>query len=71
MKGPQFDFMILQKSMLKKNEIMSFTKQVPLKRLGKTEDISSAVVYLSSDINQFITGHNLVVDGGLLSYFNV
>ena len=49
-----------------KNEIMSFTKQVPLKRLGNTEDIASAVIFLSSDLNCFITGHNLIIDGGFL-----
>ena len=42
-----------------------------LNDLGKTKDISSAVIYLSSDLNQFITGHNLVIDGGLLSFLNV
>ena len=61
----------MTKSMLTKQQIKKFRKEIPLKRLGKTEDVSSAVVYLSSDINQFITGHNLVVDGGLLSYLNV
>jgi 3-oxoacyl-[acyl-carrier protein] reductase len=61
----------MTKSMLTKQQIKKFRKEIPLKRLGKTEDVSSAVVYLSSDINQFITGHNLVVDGGLLNHLNV
>ena len=64
--SPGFIETEMTKLMLKKNEIMSFTKQVPLKRLGKTEDIASAVIFLSSDLNCFITGHNLIIDGGFL-----
>ena len=64
--SPGFIETEMTKLMLKRNEIMSFTKQVPLKRLGKTEDIASAVIFLSSDLNCFITGHNLIIDGGFL-----
>ena len=38
---------------------------VPLKRLGTAEDIASAVLFLLSDQAAYITGHNLVVDGGV------
>ena len=61
----------MTKSMLKKQQIKKIRNEIPLKRLGNTKDIASAVIYLSSDINQYITGHNLVVDGGLLSCLNV
>lgn len=36
----------------------------PLKRMGKPEEIAPAVVFLLSDKASFITGHNLIVDGG-------
>ena len=42
-----------------------FEDQYPLRKLGKPEDIANAVVFLSSDEAAFITGHTLVVDGGL------
>jgi NAD(P)-dependent dehydrogenase (short-subunit alcohol dehydrogenase family) len=37
---------------------------IPLQRIGAPEDIADAVVYLCSDGAAFITGHNLVIDGG-------
>jgi dehydrogenase/reductase SDR family protein 4 len=40
--------------------------RIPLRRLGQPEDIASAIVFLASDAAQYITGHTLVVDGGLL-----
>lgn len=38
--------------------------EVPLRRLGRPEDIANAVVFLASEMAGFITGHILVVDGG-------
>ena len=37
----------------------------PLRRLGTPEDTAAAVVFLCSDAASFVTGHDLVVDGGL------
>lgn len=37
---------------------------VPLKRGGKPEEVAKAVVWLCSDEASYITGHNLVIDGG-------
>jgi NAD(P)-dependent dehydrogenase (short-subunit alcohol dehydrogenase family) len=36
----------------------------PLQRAGTAEDIAEAVIYLASDRAGYVTGHNLVVDGG-------
>lgn len=38
---------------------------IPVKRLGKPEDISNAVLFLASDESSYITGQCLKVDGGL------
>ncbi|MCY3783454.1 MAG: glucose 1-dehydrogenase [Chloroflexi bacterium] len=42
-----------------------FADQYPLRRTGKPEEIGSAVSFLCSDDASFVTGHALVVDGGL------
>jgi NAD(P)-dependent dehydrogenase (short-subunit alcohol dehydrogenase family) len=42
-----------------------FTEQYPLRRVGRPLDIANAIAFLCSDDASFITGHALVVDGGL------
>lgn len=41
------------------------TNTVPLKKIAKPEEIAYAVLFLASDESSFITGHNLIVDGGI------
>ncbi|MFK2825727.1 SDR family NAD(P)-dependent oxidoreductase [Bacillus sp. B190/17] len=43
-------------------------KRNPMKRFGMPEDIAGAALYLASEHSQFVTGHSLVVDGGLTSF---
>lgn len=38
---------------------------VPLRRLGTTEDIANAALFLASDEAAYVNGHQMVVDGGL------
>lgn len=39
----------------------------PLKRRGEPEDVAAAALFLASDEAAFVTGHALVIDGGLLA----
>jgi NAD(P)-dependent dehydrogenase (short-subunit alcohol dehydrogenase family) len=38
---------------------------VPLKRLGTVQDVAHCVMWLASDEAAYVTGHQLVVDGGV------
>ena len=43
------------------------TRRVPMRRSGSPNDIADAIVYLSSDQAGYVTGQELVVDGGYLA----
>jgi NAD(P)-dependent dehydrogenase (short-subunit alcohol dehydrogenase family) len=45
-------------------ELEGTKKKYPLKRFGKPEEVAYAAVYLLSDASQWVTGSNLVIDGG-------
>lgn len=44
--------------------VEQLTRRIPLGRLGQPADLAGAFVFLASRASDFVTGHNLVVDGG-------
>lgn len=42
-----------------------FERSTPLGRMGEPEDIADVVLFLCSDMARFVTGQNIVIDGGL------
>jgi NAD(P)-dependent dehydrogenase (short-subunit alcohol dehydrogenase family) len=44
-----------------------YKKSIPLKRIGTPQDCAGAAVFLASEAAAYITGHVLVIDGGLTS----
>jgi len=45
-----------------------YIDRTPMKRMATEEDIKGAAAYLSSDLSAYVTGQNLVVDGGWTSW---
>jgi NAD(P)-dependent dehydrogenase (short-subunit alcohol dehydrogenase family) len=44
-----------------------YTGYIPLARLGRPEEAAAAVVWLCSDAASYVTGHSMIVDGGMTS----
>lgn len=49
-------------------EAAEYLKKIPLNRFGEPEEVAAAVAYLASTDSGFITGHQLVIDGGQLTF---
>lgn len=46
------------------NKLHKIKSQIPLGRLAEPNDISPLALFLTSDLNSYITGQNIVIDGG-------
>lgn len=44
----------------------SFLAKIPLKRMGEPDDIAKVALFLASDMSSYMTGSQIVVDGGVL-----
>ncbi|PKB66325.1 MAG: cyclopentanol dehydrogenase [SAR202 cluster bacterium Io17-Chloro-G3] len=47
-----------------KNRLADMVRRIPMGRYGKPEEVAYAVLYLASNESSFVTGSELVVDGG-------
>ena len=44
-----------------------FLARIPMKRVGKPEELVGAVLFLASDMSTYVTGVTVPVDGGFLA----
>lgn len=54
----------LDNSSVSEEQLLDDIKKYPLKRYGKPEEVAFSVIYLLSDVSAWVTGTNLLIDGG-------
>ena len=60
---------MIESKMVKKvsrTVVRDVTNSIPLKRLGKCDEVANTIVYLSSSASSYIVGQTIVIDGGLV-----
>ena len=63
---PMLESMILDSPDPEKTR-QTLVRQVPLRRIGKPDDVANMIVYLASDESTFVTGTEMVIDGGVIA----
>lgn len=49
---------------LSKEDLLKYSDEIPLKRFGKPEEVAWAAIYLLSDASKWVTGTEIIIDGG-------
>lgn len=60
---------MIESKMVKKvsrTVVREITQSIPLKRLGKCEEVANTIIYLSSSASSYIVGQTIVIDGGMV-----
>ncbi|KAL3445391.1 short chain dehydrogenase/ reductase [Aspergillus insuetus] len=60
---------LLEKSLKAGTYSPTMVKAIPMDRFGRPEEIAEGVLFLASEKASFITGQELIIDGGSLSYY--
>jgi glucose 1-dehydrogenase len=50
------------------NQMQKLLSEIPLRRMGKPEEVASLAVYLASDAASYVTGSTFVIDGGMMRH---
>lgn len=53
-------------SAAKSEDISAFLSRIPMHRMGEPDDIGKVALFLASDLSSYMTGSQIVVDGGVL-----
>lgn len=56
---------LIHRGTISDEQLQEDVKRYPLKRYGEPIDIAHGIIYLLSDASSWVTGHSLVIDGGV------
>lgn len=56
---------LIQRGTLTDEQLKADMETYPLKRYGEPNDIAHGIIYLLSDASSWVTGHTLIIDGGI------
>ena len=56
----------LRARIIRRSNLAAIAATIPVRRLGQPEDIARVAAFLCSDENTYVTGQEIVADGGLL-----
>jgi 3-oxoacyl-[acyl-carrier protein] reductase len=65
--SPGFTLTDLTKQILGEQGIEDLTKQIPMRRMAEVDEISRVVLFMCSKLNTYISGQNIIVDGGFVN----
>ena len=64
---PGFTLTELTKKILTAEEMDEIEKQIPARRMAHPKEIAKVVIFLCSNMNTYISGQDIVVDGGFIN----
>ena len=56
---------LIHRGTISDEQLQEDVKRYPLKRYGQPNDVAYGIIYLLSDASSWVTGHSLVIDGGV------
>ena len=65
--GPGFTRTELTEQTNSPEEIEKITAMIPIQRMAEPSEIANLALFLSSDLNSYLTGQNIIIDGGYTS----
>jgi NAD(P)-dependent dehydrogenase (short-subunit alcohol dehydrogenase family) len=64
--SPGFVLTELTRKILSEAEIKQLVSQIPIGRMAEPDEISRVVLFLASPLNTYLTGQNIIIDGGFV-----
>lgn len=65
--SPGFTLTDLTRKNLSKQEMEHLIERIPINRMAEVNEISNVVLFLASNFNTYISGQNIIVDGGFVN----